>query len=77
MTTYEILKVNESVLRALNQNKIDAKYVEHLSLYDDYSRLKLEGHKVTYIIRHLADEYELNERSVFRIIKRMSKALSF
>ena len=47
MKQYELMKSAESVLKVLAKNNIDIKDVERLKMYEDYARLKSEGHKMT------------------------------
>lgn len=75
MKQYELLKTVESILSVLEKNGIDAKDVKYLKLYDEYKRLKDEGHKVGYIVYYLSTQYECGEATIYRVIKRMNKDL--
>lgn len=75
MKQYELLKTAESILSVLEKNGIDAKDVKYLKLYDEYKRLKNEGHKVGYIVYYLSTQYECGEATIYRVIKRMNKEL--
>ena len=37
-----------------------------------YVRLAKEGHKKTYIVQYLSDEYEISCRNVYRVIEKFS-----
>ena len=54
-------------------NPKDHRYVE---MYDDYIRLTNEGHKKTYIMQYLADEYNVDERTLYRVINKFSTDVS-
>lgn len=46
MTTYELLKSNENLLRLITENRIDLTDVAHLQIFAQYEKMKEEGHKV-------------------------------
>lgn len=72
MNVYEFLSTHRSVLetiQSLPANPSDVKYIE---LYKDYVRLTQEGHKKVYILQYLSDEYKVDERTIYRIVKRLS-----
>lgn len=46
----------------------DVRYIE---LYNDYNRLLDEGEKVSYIVAVLAERYNVCERKVYTLIKRL------
>ena len=73
MTQYELLKASVSLLAMLEKNSIDAKDVKYIDLYDEYTRLKNEGHKVGYIAYYLSQQYECSEATVYRVVKRMAQ----
>ena len=54
------------------QMPINPSDVKYLELYRDYMRLVTEGHKKTYIMQYLSDEYEVDERTIYRIINKFS-----
>lgn len=76
MTTYQMLRANESLLRLISENKINITDVAHLGMYAEYQRMKEEGHKVCYITIHLADKYGMTDRGVYKVIKRLNKKIS-
>lgn len=71
MTRLELLQANVSLCTLLTQNNITPKEVKYLPLYQTYKRLESEGHKKSYIYWYLADLYEIDERSVVRVIRRL------
>lgn len=45
--------------------------VQNIELYNDYNRLLDEGEKVSYIVAVLAERYNVCERKVYTLIKRL------
>ena len=45
--------------------------VQYIELYNDYNRLLDEGEKVSYIAAVLAERYNVCERKVYTLIKRL------
>lgn len=45
--------------------------VQYIELYNDYNRLSDEGEKVSYIVAVLAERYNVCERKVYTLIKRL------
>nr|DAN89901.1 MAG TPA: Mor transcription activator family [Caudoviricetes sp.] len=50
----------------------DVKYVK---MYQDYNAMLGKGYKKAYIVALLKDEYNINERTVYRIIERFQKEI--
>lgn len=75
MTQYELLKTAESLLIILMSNDVDAKDVKYLEMYQEYMRLKKEGHKVGYVVYYLSQQYECSEATVYRVVKRMTQKI--
>ena len=75
MTQYEILTLCESTLRRMVDNGIDAKDVRYIDLYRDYERLCAEGHKKTYILYYLSQQYDVDKVTIYRIAARMRKEI--
>lgn len=73
MTQYDLLRTAESLLTILTANDVDAKDVKYLELYENFVRLKAEGHKVGYIVYYLSQQYECSEATVYRVVKRMAQ----
>ena len=72
ITTYKLLSINKTLLEVLVNASIDASDVKYLKMYEDYLRLVEEGHKMTYIVRYLSDEYDIAERTIYRIVDKLS-----
>ena len=69
-TVYDLLKTNADVLLKLASAGVAIEDYKNIPLYEDFVRLTGEGIKTTAVVFHLCSEYELSERSVWRIIRR-------
>ena len=76
MKQYDVLKVAESVLRMLSKNGVGVKDVEHLAMYEDLKRLEREGHKKTYIVHYLGEQYNTPPATIYRVEKRMEREMN-
>lgn len=75
MVIYErvrISKTHKGVMEQLQTLPVQPSDVRYLELYNDYQRLTSEGHKKTYILQYLSDEYNVDERTIYRIVKKFS-----
>lgn len=75
MNVYEFLTTHKSALEQINDAQIEVADVRHLDMYREYVKLIREGHKKTYVMKYLSDEYSVNERTVYRIIQRMDRKI--
>lgn len=72
MTTYELLRINENLIMTMQQQTVDISDVQYLDMYKEYLRMVQEGHKKTYIIAFLSDEYNIGQRTLYRVIDKLS-----
>ena len=72
MTNYELIRLNESLLRTIVKYKVHVDDVRYTSLYRDYLQMNEEGHKVTYIVAVLSRRYGIGERKVYTLCHRFS-----
>lgn len=72
MTAYELLSMNALALKAMCDKSLRVSDIKHLELYKDYLRMMREGHKKTYIMQYLSDEYNISERMVYNVIEKFS-----
>ncbi len=75
MTHYELLKSAATICKILASNKVKTADVCFVPLYEEYERMKGEGHKMTYIVFYLSEKFDVSEAAVYRIIKRMSRGV--
>lgn len=73
MTKLELLKVCASVCETISKNGIDASDVRHISMVDDFRRMKAEGHKTSFIVYYLSEQYGIGEATIYRVVKRLSQ----
>lgn len=76
MKNYEILKMNASLLHLLNKNGVSVNDVNYIGIFDEFMNMKQQGLKVRYIAITLAEKYGMTDRSIFKIVKRMSQESS-
>lgn len=69
----DLLLLNERYFHLLNENGVRIEDVQYLDMYRDYKRLSADGLKQTYIVAHLSEEYDIPERTIYRVIARLSK----
>lgn len=56
----------------MQQQTVEISDVRYLDMYREYLRMVQEGHKKTYIIAFLSDEYNIGQRTVYRVIDKFS-----
>lgn len=77
MKAYELLYANKTALEIMASVSVDVSDVKYLKMYKEYLRLIYEGHKKTYIVQYLSDEYGIGEATIYRIISRLSADVEF
>ncbi len=75
MKAHEILVLARPMIEKLAHAGISPKDIQHLSLYDDFSRLKGEGHKITYIEAYICEEYNIKRTRFYDIIRKFDTDL--
>lgn len=75
MKAYELLLHSKSIIESLIKNKVNPSYIYDLDLFNDYLRLKSEGHKKTYIISYLSEVYRKDESTIYRIVNKLGSDL--
>ena len=73
MTVFDLIKVYEGPMNVLNDANVNLSDVRHIELFREYLRMKKEGHKLTYIVAFLVDEYSVGQATVYRMIDKVSK----
>lgn len=68
MTTYELLAPMANYLATIHSLGFRLADVEYIALYTDYLHLCKENFKKTYIVAHLAEQYQLSERKVYNLL---------
>nr|DAO00063.1 MAG TPA: hypothetical protein [Caudoviricetes sp.] len=75
MTQFELIKTNETILKAMLRYKIGILEVNNLMIYEEYKARKARKEKIGYIMCSLKDKYNITERSIYGIVKRMEKKI--
>jgi hypothetical protein len=75
MKIHEAIRIYSPLIDAMENCNIKVEDVKHLGLYDEFTRLSNEGHKITYITSYLASEYGISERTVYSIVKKMEEEI--
>lgn len=76
-TIADLLHLNERYFHLLNENGVRIEDVQYLDLYRDFKRLQKDGLKQSYIVAHLSEEYDIPERTIYRVIARLSKPITY
>ena len=72
MTAYELLSMNALALKAMCDKSLNVSDIKYLDLYKEYYLMIKEGHKKTYIMQYLSDQYNISERMVYNVIEKLS-----
>ena len=76
MTHYELLKSGESLLNTIRKNGVTADDVRYLEVYENLERMEREGHKKTFIVAYLCNQYDISEATLYRVANRMRRAVN-
>jgi hypothetical protein len=75
MTHYELLKSGESLLNTIRKNGVTADDVRYLEVFENLERMEREGHKKTFIVAYLCNQYDISEATLYRVANRMRRAI--
>lgn len=73
MKVVELLKISKNFLETLHNACIKMKDVRFVSMYEEYTKMVDEKHKITYISAVLSKKYGISERQFFYLIKRLGQ----
>lgn len=73
MTAYEVLKLCGGWIDTLEKMGVRLSDHKYTSLFENYIKAQRQGEKICYIVAYLAEEYNISERSVYDIMKRLKK----
>ena len=76
MKVYEIMFLVPDLLKALHECGIKTDDYKWVGMYRKYMSMKAVGHKTSYIVACLSDEYKICERKVYKVLKRMGSPVS-
>lgn len=72
MKIIDILLINRELIERLHGFGICPDDCKSIELYQEFESLKDRGEKVTYIVALLAEKYNVSERKIYKIIKKLS-----
>lgn len=73
MTAFEILNFNRELLMRMLLLGLKPEDCRYLEMYAEFDRMRRDGEKVTYAVSALSIKYNLSERGMYKIIKRLDK----
>lgn len=73
MIVYELVILNRELLRTLESEGVRVGDYKLIPLIEEYTKMKDDKHKTTFIVAHLSAKYKISERSIYEIIKRLNK----
>ena len=73
MKVVEILKLSRNWLELLHNSCTKISDIKYLEMYEEYTSMLKDGHKISYISAHLSEKFHISERQFFYIIKRLSQ----
>lgn len=76
MTHYELLKSGESLLNTIRKNGVTVDDVRYLEVFENLERMEREGHKKTFIVAYLCNQYDISEATLYRVANRMRRAIT-
>lgn len=71
MKAYELLNINESLLKVMESLSLAISDVKYVPVIKEYIRLMGEGNKKTYVVQVLSDKYDIAERTLYRVVEKM------
>ena len=65
MKAHEVITLIRTPLQRLRERNINPSSVEYLDMFYEYSRMRDEGLKKTYIVVYLCDKYKVGRTKFF------------
>ena len=75
MQAIDLLKIGKNLLEMMSDADIKASDYRYINLYDEYLRLRQEGHKYEYATTLLSQRYKISHSSVIRLIRRLGHSV--
>lgn len=72
MKVVDFLKVGSEFLKVMSNFGLRCDDYKYIEMYDDYVKMREEGHKVDYILAVLSGKYKMSESTIKRIVRRFS-----
>ncbi|MCM1148165.1 MAG: hypothetical protein NC344_10150 [Bacteroidales bacterium] len=67
------MKVNRSVFASARRSGVNISDETNIEIYERFTDMMSAGQKKAFVVACIAAEFNISERTLFRIIKRMSK----
>ena len=75
MKIYELLSTNSTLIQTMEKHGIASSDIKYLPVYEEYISLKNKGVKSRCISRDVAKKFNISERTVYYIAKKLSKEI--
>lgn len=75
MIVAKLVEISAEMMKILSKYDIRIQDYTFLPLFAEYERMTQNGHKISYIVALLAEEYKISEASVYRILRRFRKSV--
>lgn len=73
MKAIDVLRICAFGMEILSNADIKTDDYRHIAMYDDYCRMRNEGHKYEYAVAVLSKRYKISRSSVSRLIRKFGK----
>lgn len=71
MTVYEALKMCGGMIEKLEKAGVKPSDHKYIAMFEDYRRARKRGEKISYVVACLAKQYNMSERNVYEVVKRL------
>ena len=75
MTIAEFISQNLEVLKAVGRNRILAKDVDMLGMFNEAQQLIASGNKVEWVAANMSEKYSISQRQFYSVMKRLRKTI--
>lgn len=72
MKVVELLKISGEMLKVMSENDIMRDDYRYVKMYEAYRNMRANKMKHTAAVGELSEEYKVSDRTVERVIKRLS-----
>ena len=76
MKIHELLSMNSVLFQTMEKHGIASSDIKYLPVYQEYILLKSKGGKSRCISREVAKKFNISERTVYYIAKKLSKEIA-
>lgn len=72
----QLFSASESILKLMVKNNMKLNDVNFVPLVIEADEMSSKGEQKSYIVQHLADKYDVSDRTVYSIIDRLHSEIS-